>query len=106
MFGLEGSTNQLSHLPCCLLCEQMNSVFRTRTEHLVIRALLLAGMQQRIAAAEPLYDMILRQGAIYDGSGGAPITGDLAIKGEAIAAVGDLSKARGAREIQVKGLAV
>src|SRR5262245_56558492 len=52
------------------------------------------------------YDLILRNGTIYDGSGGAPYAGDLAIQGDVIAAVGDLGEARGKREIDVNGLAV
>jgi N-acyl-D-amino-acid deacylase len=52
------------------------------------------------------YDVVLRGGTIYDGSGGAPYGGDLAIDGDRIAAVGDLHGARGRRQIDVKGLAV
>jgi N-acyl-D-amino-acid deacylase len=52
------------------------------------------------------YDLILRNGTIYDGSGGAPYQGDVAVQGDTIAAVGDLGDARGTREIDVNGLAV
>ena len=52
------------------------------------------------------YDIVLRGGTIYDGSGKAPFVGDLAIHGDVIAAVGDLSAARGKAEIRVAGLAV
>jgi len=52
------------------------------------------------------YDLILRGGALYDGSGKAPVVGDLAINGDRIAAVGDLSGAKGRKEIDVSGLAV
>jgi N-acyl-D-amino-acid deacylase len=52
------------------------------------------------------YDLVLRGGTIYDGSGQAPFVGDLAIQGDAIAAIGDLSGARGKTEIRVAGLAV
>ena len=54
----------------------------------------------------PRYDVILRHGTLYDGSGSAPVTGDLAISGDTIAAIGDLSSAKGAREIDATGLAV
>jgi len=47
------------------------------------------------------YDIVLRGGTIYDGSGKAPFVGDLAIHGDVIAAVGDLSAARGKAEIRV-----
>src|ERR1700742_4448837 len=52
------------------------------------------------------YDVILRGGTIYDGSGGKPAVGDVAIDGDRIAAVGSLGAAKGKREIDAKGLAV
>lgn len=58
----------------------------------------------RAGAAE--YDVILRGGTIHDGSGKTPFVGDLAIRGDVIAAVGDLSAAHGKTEIRVAGLAV
>jgi len=51
------------------------------------------------------YDLVLRNGAIYDGSGGAPIIGDLAVKGDRIAAIGRVEE-RGGKELDVHGLAV
>ena len=52
------------------------------------------------------YDVILRNGMIYDGSGSPPVTGDLAITGDTIAEMGPLSGARGKAEIDVAGMAV
>lgn len=52
------------------------------------------------------YDLIIRNGIIYDGSGTAPFQGDVAIDGDTIAAVGQLTDARGKTEINVNGLAV
>ena len=52
------------------------------------------------------YDLVIRNGAIYDGSGGKPIKGDVAINGETIAAIGKLTNAKGKSEIDAKGLAV
>jgi N-acyl-D-amino-acid deacylase len=52
------------------------------------------------------YDVILRGGTIYDGSGSAPIVGDVAIKKDVVAAVGDLKGRTARKEINVKGLAV
>jgi len=56
--------------------------------------------------APPDYDVILRGGTLYDGSGEAPHVADLAIRGDRIAATGDLSRASAAEEIDVAGLAV
>jgi N-acyl-D-amino-acid deacylase len=54
----------------------------------------------------PQYDLVIRNGTIYDGSGSAGYVGDLAINGDAIATLGDLGKATGKTEIDAKGLAV
>jgi N-acyl-D-amino-acid deacylase len=52
------------------------------------------------------YDVVIRGGTIHDGSGGTPFTGDVAIRGDSIVAVGRLEGARGRREIDARGLAV
>jgi N-acyl-D-amino-acid deacylase len=52
------------------------------------------------------YDVIIRGGAIYDGSGRAPFTGDIAIRGDRIAAIAPRIRARGRREVDARGLAV
>jgi N-acyl-D-amino-acid deacylase len=54
----------------------------------------------------PEYDVIIRGGTVYDGSGKAPMIADVAIKGNKIAAVGTLPDARGMHEIDARGLAV
>ena len=57
-------------------------------------------------AAPASYDVILRGGTIYDGSGEKPYTGDVAISGDKIAALGDIGDASAPLEIDVEGLAV
>ncbi|MEO0500339.1 MAG: D-aminoacylase [Pseudomonadota bacterium] len=52
-----------------------------------------------------MHDIVIRGGSIVDGNGGAPFTGDVAIDGDRISAVGDIS-AKGRREIDAKGLIV
>jgi N-acyl-D-amino-acid deacylase len=52
------------------------------------------------------YDLLIRNGTIYDGSGGPPISGDLAVRGQTIAAIGALSAARGQSELDARGMAV
>jgi N-acyl-D-aspartate/D-glutamate deacylase len=70
------------------------------------RSVGLIGMMGVLTGCEPRYDTILRHGTVYDGTGAAPITADVAIKGDTIAAIGDLSKARAKIELDVTGLAV
>ena len=52
------------------------------------------------------YDIVLRNGLIYDGSGGQPYIGDVAFDGDLIVALGDIGEAAAATEIDVQGLAV
>jgi N-acyl-D-amino-acid deacylase len=52
------------------------------------------------------FDLIIRNGTIYDGSGRPPVNGDVAINGETIAAIGQSLSARGRAETDAQGLAV
>ena len=52
------------------------------------------------------YDVLITNAVIYDGSGGAPIQGSLAITADTIAAVGDLPEARAKQQIDADGKAV
>ena len=53
----------------------------------------------------PAYDIVIRNGTIYDGSGVDPTRGDVAIRGDRIAAVGNVS-GRGKTEIDAHGMAI
>ncbi|HVR29004.1 MAG TPA: D-aminoacylase, partial [Thermoanaerobaculia bacterium] len=68
---------------------------------LVLALLTLSGCE-----ATARYDLILRGGTIYDGSGAPGSVGDVAISGDRIAAIGDLGRAEGFTELDVRGLAV
>jgi N-acyl-D-amino-acid deacylase len=58
-------------------------------------------------APMPFYDVIIRNGTIYDGSGGAPDVGDIAVNGDRIVSVtGPAAKAQGRTEVDATGLAV
>ena len=57
-------------------------------------------------AAQDRYDVVIRNGRILDGTGNPWFQGDVAIQGERIVAVGDLSGALGRREIDATGLFV
>ena len=70
-------------------------------EGLLAVALLLLG-----CSPSPEFDVVLRQGLIYDGTGAQPFVGDVAFTGDSIAAMGPSVAGRGKREIEVKGLAV
>jgi len=52
------------------------------------------------------YDVIIRNGTLYDGSGAQPSMKDIAISGDTIAAIGTLKGAKGKKEINAKKMAV
>ncbi len=58
------------------------------------------------AGCSPRYDVVIRHGTVYDGSGRPGVAADVAIQGDTIAAVGDLAGARGRLEVEARGLAV
>lgn len=55
---------------------------------------------------EAPYDVIIKNGTIYDGSGDKPFIGDVAIRGERIVRMGDLSDASAPKIIDASGRAV
>ncbi len=52
------------------------------------------------------YDLIIRNGILVDGSGNKAVPGDLGIRGDSIAAMGDLSGATALEELDASGLHV
>ena len=71
-----------------------------------LAALALAACVSVRIGSSPQYDTIIRHGTVYDGSGGPGVVADVAIVGDSIAAIGDLSSAHSQREIEARGLAV
>ena len=52
------------------------------------------------------YDVVIRHGTVYDGSGAPGAAQDIAIDGDRIVARGDLSQVKGRQEVDASGLAV
>lgn len=52
------------------------------------------------------YDVIIKNGMVYDGSGKAPVLTDVAINEDRIVKVGNLGNAKAKREIDASGLAI
>jgi len=69
---------------------------------IIISFLFLISCKQQ----DETYDVIIRNGMIYDGNGKEPYKGDIAIKNDTIAFIGDLSKATAKNEIDANGNAV
>ncbi|HET9294190.1 MAG TPA: D-aminoacylase [Gemmatimonadales bacterium] len=57
-------------------------------------------------APRPDYDLIIRGGTVYDGTGTPGRVADVAISGDTIAAIGDLAGKRAREEVDASGLAV
>jgi N-acyl-D-amino-acid deacylase len=68
----------------------------------VLAAVALAGC----GAPGPEYDYVLRGGTVYDGTGAPGFVADLAIQGDRIVKIGDVSGTSAKNEIDVSGLAV
>ena len=69
-------------------------------------ALAMAAVQAQAPRPLRTFDVIVRHGTIVDGTGLPRYAGDVAISGDRIAAVGDLSGSRAALEIDAAGLFV
>jgi N-acyl-D-amino-acid deacylase len=68
--------------------------------------LIVAALLSASCAAGPQYDVVIRHGTVYDGSGSPGVVADVAIRGDRIAAVGQLGGTRRTQEIDASGLAV
>jgi len=75
----------------------------------LISALSLATFAQRQTRSTSTlksFDVIIRGGTVYDGSGRPPVKADVGITGDRISAVGNLSRATAPTIVDAKGLAV
>jgi N-acyl-D-amino-acid deacylase len=71
---------------------------------LVLTLALVAGARQTPAAEK--YDVLIRGGTVYDGSGKPPQKADVALRADQIIAVGDLAGATANTVVDATGLAV
>ena len=75
-----------------------------RLSRLLALPLLALGLVS--AAPAPRYDVVIRGGTVYDGSGGEPYVADVAVSGDRIAAIGPHLPGRGRTEVDATGQAV
>ncbi len=76
-----------------------------KPSHLVL-AILVPMSAGCAKPAAPKYDVVIRHGTVYDGTGAPGRTVDVAILDDRIAAIGDLSAEHGRDEVDAAGLAV
>lgn len=81
---------------------QLFAAFLLAFALLLIRPLIV---QRPVSAAES-YDVVIRGGTVYDGSGQAPVVTDVGLRLDRIAKIGDIPRGAGKDEIDAKGLAV
>ena len=72
---------------------------------LALAASLLLCVAATASAPPQSFDVVLRNVTIYDGSGGAPYAGDIAVLGDRIAYVGPKAPGPGRADYDMKGLA-
>lgn len=77
-----------------------------QTLKLLFIAILAAALVIACQRDNQIYDLVIYNAMIYDGSGEAPFQGDIAINADTIALVGDLSKIKATNRIDAKGMAV
>jgi N-acyl-D-amino-acid deacylase len=71
----------------------------------IMLAALLSLGSGAVLAASPVHDVVIRNAMIYDGSGGKPYSGEIAIDGDRIAYVGASRGLKGRSEIDARGQA-
>lgn len=68
---------------------------------------LIIGLAISVSAQQGSdYDLLIKNGTVYDGSGGRPRQADLLIRGDKIVAVGDFKNARAKTVVDAAGFAV
>lgn len=70
------------------------------------RLILLLAIVSSYGVHAGAYDVLIRNGSIYDGTGAPAYTSDVAISNDRIAAIGDLTGSTARTEIDARGMAV
>jgi N-acyl-D-amino-acid deacylase len=77
--------------------------------HKYLALLLTLALPLAAAAQAPRtgdFDVLIKDGTVYDGTGRAPRRADIAIKGDRVVAIGNLSRTRASNVVDAHGLAV
>ena len=81
----------------------------TRHLHTLLAGVLLPLLAAASLAETPVdapFDLLIRGGTVYDGSGNPPRQADVAVRGDRIAAIGDLDSASAKQVLDARGMAV
>lgn len=77
-----------------------------KTTSLTLILLLLFPALLTAQTSPPIYDVLIKGGTIYDGTGRAPIRADLGLKGDRVVAIGRLKDVDANTVVDARGLAV
>jgi N-acyl-D-amino-acid deacylase len=84
--------------------------FRAVSSQLLVTFLSLFALPLQLSGAEPestdKFDIVIKGGTLYDGTGEKPRVTDVAIRGDRVAGVGNFSAAKAQTVIDAKGMAV
>src|SRR5690349_94446 len=84
--------------------------FSRRDTTMRIRILLILtfalSFHASIGAQQSSFDVVIKNGMVYDGTGAKPRRADIGVKGDKIVAVGDLKSAKATTVVDAQGLAV
>ena len=84
----------------------MNQVARALRRTAIVVSVATLPVLLVSCGTPPQYDLVVRGGTIYDGSGGRPFVADVGILGDTIVAVGTELRGGARRELDARGLAV
>jgi N-acyl-D-amino-acid deacylase len=84
-----------------------NNMHKLLALTLILALTVMAHGQRRSASvSQQQFDVIIKGGTVYNGTGRAPVKADVGVKGDRIASVGNLSRATAPTIIDATGLAV
>ena len=83
-----------------------NNLLRLLAGILILALSAMAVVQGQGRSSSQSFDIIIRGGTVYDGTGRPPLRADVGIKGDRIAAIGNLRRATAPTIVDATGLAV
>jgi hypothetical protein len=86
--------------------QELDDLQATACEPLERIAVAVYDASATLQAHRDEYDVIIKNGSIVDGSGNPWMSGDIAIRGDRVAAIGRLNGADAKRVIDAKGLVI
>ncbi|MBA2306407.1 MAG: class A beta-lactamase [Acidobacteria bacterium] len=78
----------------------------TTTAWRLALSLLFSVLAAAASSTDAPFDVLIKGGTVYDGTGGPPRRADVATRGDRIVAIGDLGRASARTVVDAKGLAV